>query len=121
MKRLTESLFALYEKPRLRNWAYSIAFAVVVPIGGRFAYLAGHQGGAIDWALAIVGGLIMIALAIVTLIRFWSVQPVSTQSGAIQVRQIDKYPRSGDRTADGRFVYCGAMGWRPRRRSHRLF
>ena len=31
------SVFRLYERPRLRNWFYTVAFGIFVPIGYRFA------------------------------------------------------------------------------------
>jgi hypothetical protein len=68
-------VFRLYERPRLRNWFYTIAFGIFVPVGYRFAALAWRYGDPIDRPLAIIaGGFIGIA-AVVTLMRIWHVPP----------------------------------------------
>ena len=68
-------LFSLYERPRLRNWFYTVAFGIFVPIGYRFAALAWRYGAPIDRPLAIIAGVFIGIAAVVTLMRIWHVPP----------------------------------------------
>ena len=69
------SVFRLYERPRLRNWFYTVAFGIFVPIGYRFAALAWRYGAPIDKPLAIIAGVFIGIAAVVTLMRIWHVPP----------------------------------------------
>ena len=73
-----EYVFTLYERPLLRNWFYTIAFAIFVPVGFRFAVLAWTYGGDFDRFMSIIGGLAVGITAVVTLLRIWSVAPLRT-------------------------------------------
>ena len=76
-------VFKLYELPRLRNWFYTLAFAIFVPTGLRFAILAWEYGDWIDKPLSILAGLIIGITATVTLQRLWTEPPQQTvESGA---------------------------------------
>jgi len=72
------SVFRLYERSRLRNWFYTIAFSIFVPIGYRFAELAWRYGSPVDKPLAIIAGLFIGVATVVTLMRIWYVPPVQT-------------------------------------------
>jgi hypothetical protein len=78
LRRFTQCVFCLYEQPRLRNWCYTLAFAIFVPTGGRFAVLAWKFGGWLDKPLAVVSGIAIGATAGVTLLRVWNVPPQRT-------------------------------------------
>ena len=69
------SVFRLYERPRLRNWFYTVAFGIFVPIGYRFAALAWRYGAPIDKPLAVIAGAFSGIAAVVTLMRIWHVPP----------------------------------------------
>lgn len=69
------SVFRLYERPCLRNWFYTVAFGIFVPIGYRFAALAWRYGAPIDRPLAILAGIFIGIAAVVTLMRIWHVPP----------------------------------------------
>jgi hypothetical protein len=71
-------VFTFYEQPRLRNWFYTLAFAVFVPTGFRFAMLAWEYGDWFDKPLSIFAGLIIGVTAVVTLLRVWAVPPRRT-------------------------------------------
>jgi hypothetical protein len=71
-------LFSLYERRLLRNWAYTFAFAIFVPVGLRFALLAWDYGNEYDRIMAIVAGLAAGATAAITLLRIWAVPPKRT-------------------------------------------
>ncbi|HEX3743029.1 MAG TPA: hypothetical protein VHW09_03840 [Bryobacteraceae bacterium] len=73
-----QSVFRLYEQRTLRNWFYTIAFAIFVPIGYRFADLAWRYGSWIDKPLAIVAGFFIGVATVVTLLRIWHVPPTQT-------------------------------------------
>ena len=75
---LRKIVFTLYERRRLRNWSYTVAFAIFVPIGLRFAILAWRNGDWYDRPLAISAGMVIGATAIVTLLRVWTVPPLQT-------------------------------------------
>jgi hypothetical protein len=69
------SIFRLYERPGLRNWFYTVAFGIFVPVGYRFAALAWRYGAPIDKPLAIIAGVFIGMAAVVTLLRIWHVPP----------------------------------------------
>jgi hypothetical protein len=75
MNRVQVFVFRLYEKRELRNWFYTIAFAIFVPVGYRFADLAWRNGSWYDKPLAVIGGLFIGLATIVTLMRIWRVPP----------------------------------------------
>ena len=72
-KRFRTFIFSLYEQPRLRNWFYTLAFAIFVPVGLRFAMLAWNFGDWYDRPLAVIAG---------TFIGITAVVPRQTMSGA---------------------------------------
>ena len=69
------SIFRFYERRRLRNWFYTVAFSIFVPIGYRFAALAWRYGAPIDKPLAIIAGFFIGIATVVTLVRIWHVPP----------------------------------------------
>jgi hypothetical protein len=69
------SVFRLYERPRLRNWFYTVAFGIFVPIGYRFADIAWRYGSPIDKPLAVLAGVFIGIATVVTLMRIWHVPP----------------------------------------------
>jgi hypothetical protein len=71
-------LFSLYERRRLRNWAYTVAFAIFVPVGCRFALLAWAYGHRFDRVMAVVAGVAVGCTAMIMLLRIWSVPPKQT-------------------------------------------
>jgi len=73
-----EYIFSLYERPRLRNWFYTLAFAIFVPVGLRFAMLAWEVGDWFDKPLAVIAGAFIGATAFITLLRVWKVPPRRT-------------------------------------------
>jgi len=68
-------VFRLYEQRKLRNWFYTIAFAIFVPVGYHFADLAWRNGAWYDKPLAVIAGLFIGIATIVTLLRIWHVPP----------------------------------------------
>src|SRR5262245_11381366 len=72
------SVFRLYERRRLRNWFYTVAFGIFVPIGYRFADLAWRYGSPIDKPLAVIAGFFIGVATVVTLLRIWHVPPQQT-------------------------------------------
>lgn len=78
MDRLVRAVFAFYEQWAFRNWAFTIAFLIVVPVGGRFAYLAWLYGSSFDHFMVITGGGVMGVISCIILLRFWTVGPVQT-------------------------------------------
>ena len=78
MQRLRTFVFGLYEQPRIRNWFYTIAFAIFVPTGFRFATLAWEYGDWFDRPLAVIAGTFIGLTALVTLLRIWHVEPRKT-------------------------------------------
>ena len=68
-------VFRLFERRRLRDWFYTIAFVIFVPVGYRFAALAWQYGDWFDKPLAIIAGGFIGITAVVTLMRFWHVPP----------------------------------------------
>ena len=85
-ERIRTHLFSLYEQKSLRNWAYTFAFAIFVPVGFRFALLAWDYGNEYDRVMAIVAGLAVGATAAITLLRIWAVPPKQTVVGKPEVR-----------------------------------
>lgn len=77
-KHTREVVFSLYERPVLRNWFYTLAFAVFVPVGLRFAILAWRFGGDVDRLLTIIAGMTIGITTAVTLLRIWTVPPRRT-------------------------------------------
>jgi len=75
MNRAQVSVFRLYEQRELRNWFYTVAFAIFVPVGYRFAELAWRYGSWYDKPLAVIAGLLIGLATIVTLMRIWRVPP----------------------------------------------
>jgi len=75
MNRVQVFVFRLYEKRELRNWFYTIAFAIFVPVGYHFADLAWRYGAWYDKPLAVIAGLFIGLATIVTLMRIWRVPP----------------------------------------------
>lgn len=73
-----EIVFSLYERPLLRNCFYTLAFAVFVPVGLRFALLAWEFGGEFDKLLAVIAGVAVGSTTVVTLLRIWAVPPRQT-------------------------------------------
>ena len=76
------SVFRLYERRSLRNWFYTVSFAIFVPIGYRFADLAWRYGSWIDKPLAVLAGIAIGLATVVTLMRIWRVPPRQTVAPA---------------------------------------
>lgn len=72
------SVFRLYERRSLRNWFYTVSFAIFVPIGYRFADLAWRYGSWVDKPLAVLAGIAIGLATVVTLMRIWRVPPRQT-------------------------------------------
>jgi hypothetical protein len=77
-EQLRNYVFSLYERPLLRNWFYTLAFAIFVPVGFRFALLAWEFGGEYDKLMAVIAGLAVGITTLVTLLRIWAVPPSQT-------------------------------------------
>ena len=75
---LQDFVFTLYERRQLRNWFYTLAFAIFVPTGFRFAILAWEYGDWFDKPLSIFAGFLIGITSIVTLLRIWTVPPRQT-------------------------------------------
>ena len=75
MNRVQVFVFRLYEQRALRNWFYTIAFAIFVPVGYHFAELAWRYGSWYDKPLAVIAGLFIGIATVVTLLRIWRVPP----------------------------------------------
>jgi hypothetical protein len=75
-------VFRLYERRHLRNWFYTISFAIFVPIGYRFADLAWRYGSWVDKPLAVIAGVAIGIATVVTLMRIWHVPPRQTVTAA---------------------------------------
>jgi len=76
--RIQKLIFSLYERPLLRNWFYTVAFGLFVPVGLRFAMLAWEFGGEYDRFMAVIAGVAVGVTTIVTLLRIWAVPPSKT-------------------------------------------
>ncbi len=75
MHQLRLLVFRLFERRVLRDWFYTIAFIIFVPVGLRFAILAWEYGDWFDKPLSVIAGLFIGVTAMVTLLRFWHVPP----------------------------------------------
>lgn len=75
MNRLRLITFRFFEQRRLRDWFYTVAFVIFVPVGFRFAALAWRYGSWFDKPLAVIAGAFIGITTVVTLMRFWSVPP----------------------------------------------
>jgi hypothetical protein len=82
-------IFRLYEQPRIRNWFYTLAFAIFVPTGLRFAMLAWEYGDWFDKPLSIISGIIIGITAVVTLLRVWQVPPRKTVAAGPATGSLD--------------------------------
>lgn len=80
LRYIRRTVFSLYERPVLRNWFYTFAFAIFVPVGCRFAILAWRFGGPFDKVMTIIGGVVVGITTAVTLLRIWAVPPRQTVS-----------------------------------------
>lgn len=83
MIRFRDFLFQLFERRRLRDWFYTIAFLIFVPVGFRFAALAWRYGSWVDKPLAVIAGAFIGITAVVTLMRFWHVPPQQVVTPAV--------------------------------------
>ncbi|HTS76254.1 MAG TPA: hypothetical protein VMG40_08625 [Bryobacteraceae bacterium] len=95
-------VFSLYERDRVRKWAYTLAFAISVPTGFRFAVLAWEYGDWFDKPLSIVAGLAIGVTAVVTLLRIWTVPPRQTVENAALFAAMEalRLPPAGSRIHD---------------------
>ena len=75
MHQLRLLIFRLFERRLLRDWFYTVAFIIFVPVGLRFAILAWRFGSWEDKPLALIAGMFIGVTAMVTLLRFWYVPP----------------------------------------------
>lgn len=75
MTRFRALIFRLFEQRILRDWFYTIAFVIFVPVGYRFAALAWRYGSWVDKPLAVIAGIFIGITTVVTLMRFWNVPP----------------------------------------------
>jgi hypothetical protein len=75
MHQLRLLVFRLFERRLLRDWFYTIAFIIFVPVGLRFATLAWRYGSWEDKPLSVIAGMFIGVTAMVTLLRFWHVPP----------------------------------------------
>jgi hypothetical protein len=98
MNWVQRSVFRLYERRQLRNWFYTIAFAIFVPIGYRFADLAWRYGSPIDKPLAVIAGFFIGIATVVTLMRIWHVPPRQIVTLAEPAPVVS--PKPADRLAD---------------------
>ncbi len=78
MVQVRDFIFHLYERRLLRNWFYTLAFAIFVPTGYRFATLAWEHGAWFDKPLAVISGLAIGITTVITLVRIWKVPPRQT-------------------------------------------
>lgn len=75
MHQLRLLVFRLFERRLLRDWFYTVAFIIFVPVGLRFAILAWEYGDWFDKPLSVIAGMFIGVTAMVTLLRFWNVPP----------------------------------------------
>jgi hypothetical protein len=85
-------VFRLYERRTLRNWFYTIAFAIFVPIGYRFADLAWRYGSWFDKPLAVIAGFFIGLATIVTLMRIWHVPPTQVATPIVTQPEVVAAP-----------------------------
>jgi hypothetical protein len=95
-KQLRNYVFSLYERPLLRNWFYTLAFAIFVPVGLRFALLAWDFGGEYDRVMAVIAGLAVGITTVVTLLRIWAVPPSQTVPMIAAPKPHEDSPRKVD-------------------------
>ena len=76
--KLRTYLFSLYERRLLRNWAYTSAFAIFVPVGFRFSFFAWDYGNHFDRVMAVIAGFAVGCTTVITLLRIWAVPPKQT-------------------------------------------
>jgi hypothetical protein len=98
-KDLRHYVFALYEHRLLRNWFYTLAFGIFVPVGGRLAYLAWEAGNDFDRFMTIIAGLAAGITAVVTLMRIWAVPPRKTVPQPTEMEHhetVDLRPRAAE-------------------------
>ena len=93
-------VFRLYERRNLRNWFYTVSFAIFVPIGYRFADLAWRYGSWVDKPLAVIAGFFIGIATVVTLMRIWHVPPRQTVPPA-EPEPVLAAPLPVSRLADG--------------------
>jgi hypothetical protein len=75
MHQLRLLIFRFFERRLLRDWFYTVAFIIFVPVGLRFAILAWEYGDWFDKPLSVIAGMFIGVTAMVTLLRFWHVPP----------------------------------------------
>jgi hypothetical protein len=92
-------IFRLYEQRLLRNWFYTVSFAIFVPIGYRFADLAWRYGSWVDKPLAVIAGFAIGIATVVTLMRIWHVPPRQTVT-PVEPEPVVAPPHAGSRLAD---------------------
>lgn len=85
-------VFTLYEQRHVRNWFYTLAFAIFLPTGLRFAILAWEFGDWFDKPLSVFAGLIIGCTAVVTLLRLWTVPPKQTLAAAVGMEIAEPAP-----------------------------
>ena len=99
-KYIQKKVFSLYERPVLRNWCYTFAFAIFVPVGCRFAILAWRFGQPFDRLMTIVGGIAVGVTTVVTLLRIWAVAPRRTVDHSSDLEHhdihVDIRPNAGE-------------------------
>jgi hypothetical protein len=100
MNWLRSFIFRLYERRLLRNWFYTVSFAIFVPIGYRFADLAWRYGSWVDKPLAVIAGFAIGIATVVTLMRIWHVPPRQTVTPA-EPEPLVAAPHPVMRLADG--------------------
>jgi hypothetical protein len=98
MLRFRTLVFRLFEKRSLRDWFYTIAFFIFVPVGYRFAALAWQYGSWIDKPLAVIAGAFIGITTVVTLLRFWHVPPQQVVTPFIP--EVTKAPKPSSSLAD---------------------
>jgi hypothetical protein len=106
-------IFSLYERPLLRNWFYTFAFAVFVPVGLRFALLAWEFGGEYDRVMAVIAGLAVGCTTVVTLLRIWSVPPLQT---IVQDPVLEKHELHAESRLDASEVVAMSRAYSARNR-----
>lgn len=71
-------VFSFNEQDKLRKWSYTLAFAIAVLTGLRFAILAWEYGDWFDKPLSIIAGVSIGITVVVTLLRIWVVPQTQT-------------------------------------------
>ena len=77
-------IFRFWENRRTRNWGLTLAFTLIVLVGGRFAWFNWNYAGDVDRVLVVVGGIVVGAVSIVVVYRIWQVPPVKTLSTEVR-------------------------------------